>query len=144
MKRVGLDRAEFRRRRREVPPFCLFFRRSRDVLAADVVLNAGRAVQTLRDGLHREIPDLLFILLDEDVLIPYEVMQLLLVILGQLLLILQLIFIHPLELVGPGALILDLCHESIDASLRVIRAVLAFILMDHVLILQHVSECHYL
>lgn len=61
-------------------------------------------------------------------------MHFLLVILGKLLLILQLILIHLLVLLCSGALLLQLCHQSIDACFGVIAAVLAFVLVDYVLI----------
>ena len=142
---LGLDRAELRRRRWEVPLLCLFFGRGGDVLPADVVLYAGGAGRAVREGqaLHGEIADLFLVLPDEDVLIPHEVMQLLLVVLGELLLVLQLVLVHLLELARPAALLLHLRSQSIEAGPRVARAVLALALVDHVLILEHVPEGGY-
>lgn len=110
-----------------------------------MILYAGGTRRALTDAqtLHGEIPYLFFVLLDENILIPHQIMQFLLVILGKLLLILHLILIHLLVLTSPVALLLQLCNQSIDASLGVICAVFAFILVDYVLILEHVSECGY-
>ena len=67
----------------------------------------------------------------------------LLVVLGKLLLVIQLILIHLFEFVGPAALLFQFCKQPIDAGLGIIGAVLAFVLVDHVLTLQHVSEGGY-
>jgi hypothetical protein len=106
----------------------------------EVVVDAGGAVEGVlagSEGVRGEVPQFFFIFFDEDILVPEDVVQFLLVVVGQLLLVLHLVFVHPPELAAPCLLLVDVGDEPVDALLGVAGAVSALTLVDHVLALHH-------
>jgi hypothetical protein len=107
-----------------------------------VVVYTGGAFDAL-DGRNMVCGDVLeffFVLLDEYILVPQDIMQFLLVVFSKLFLVLHLILIHFPKLGALGLFVIEVGDESVDTLPGVAGAVLALILMHHVLVLHHIPE----